>query len=181
MTAPPLPRRSPAQTGVWIGIAAITMSFTAYTSALFVRQGSGNDWHAIALPKILILNTLLLALSSVTLERGRRRVAQGSDGAVLAGGTLLLGLAFVVGQVLAWRELVARGLYLSSNPASDFFYVLTALHAIHLLGGITALGYVAIRLRRTPAPIAAMDAVTLYWHFMGVLWLYLLWILATRL
>lgn len=170
---------SPARTGVWVGIAAITMSFTAYTSALIVRQGSGGDWQHVALPKILFLNTLLLLASSGTLETARRRVAAGRAGAWVAG-TLALGLAFLVGQFVAWRQLAAAGLYLSSNPASDFFYVFTALHALHLLGGVAALGYLFARLRTAPER-APMGAVALYWHFMGVLWLYLLLILVTRL
>ena len=170
---------SPARTGVWIGIATITMSFTAYTSALVVRQGSGGDWQHFQLPPILYLNTLLLVASSATLEAGRRRTA-------VAGWlrlTLGLGLLFIVGQVLAWRDLAAQGLYLATNPSSAFFYVFTALHALHLLGGVVALGYVLARLRRAAGavPVQALGAAALYWHFMTVLWLYLLLVLALRL
>ena len=171
---------SPARTGVWVGIAAITMSFTAYTSALIVRQGSGSDWQHVTLPRILFLNTLLLLVSSGTLETGRRRVAAGRTGGAWVAGTLALGLAFLAGQLVAWRQLAAAGLYLSTNPASDFFYVVTALPGLHLLGGVAALGWLVGRLRAAPAQ-APMGAVALYWHFMGVLWLYLLLILVTRL
>jgi len=78
---------------------------------------------------------------------------------------------------------VAQGLFLASNPASDFFYILTALHGLHLLGGVTALGYVLGRLRPSDdaPPRAALSAASLYWHFMAVLWLYLLLVLTTRL
>ena len=81
------------------------------------------------------------------------------------------------------RELAAQGLYLSTNPSSAFFYVFTALHALHLLGGVAALGYVMGRLHASVAglPAAALEAASLYWHFMGVLWLYLLLVLALRL
>ncbi len=183
MTSPTLaPGSSPARTGVWIGIAAITMSFTAYTSAMVVRQGSGADWHHVVLPGILYLDTVLLLLSSGTLELGRRRLRAGASGAMLLTVTLALGLLFLAGQLVAWRGLAAQGLYLSSNPASDFFYIFTALHGLHLIGGIAALGYLLGRLRADPAPPwSALEAVTLYWHFMGVLWLYLLVVLATRL
>jgi cytochrome c oxidase subunit III len=194
MTSP----ASPARTGVWIGIATITMSFTAYTSAMVVRQGSGADWQHVALPGILYLNTLLLLGSSGTLEVGRRRLQTGWAAGTPGGGkgsqvaasgvawlaiTMALGLLFIAGQVVAWRGLVGQGLYLASNPASDFFYVFTALHGLHLLGGVTALGYVLGRLRDTGGapPQAALGAASLYWHFMGVLWLYLLLVLATRL
>jgi cytochrome c oxidase subunit III len=174
---------SPARTGVWIGIATITMSFTAYTSAMVVRRGAGADWQHVALPGILYFNTLLLLLSSGTLEMGRRRLQAVGAGVAWLLVTMALGLLFIAGQVVAWRDLVSQGLYLASNPASDFFYVFTALHALHLLGGVTALGYVLGRLRASAGapPRAALGAAALYWHFMTVLWLYLLLILATRL
>jgi len=183
MTSPTLtPTSSPARTGVWIGIATITMSFTAYTSAMVVRQGSGADWQHVALPGILYLNTALLLLSSGTLELGRRRLRAGASGAMLLTVTLALGLLFLAGQVVAWRSLAAQGVYLATNPASDFFYIFTALHGLHLVGGIAALGYILGRTRGDSAPPwSALEAVSLYWHFMGVLWLYLLLILATRL
>jgi cytochrome c oxidase subunit III len=174
MTSP----ASPARTGVWIGIAAITMSFAAYTSALIVRQGAAPDWQHFRLPPILYLNTLLLLASSGTLELGRRR----SRGGSWLSLTLGLGLLFVAGQVLAWRDLASQGLFLATNPSSAFFYVFTALHALHLLGGVLALGYILGRLHSSTAgpPVAALDAISLYWHFMGVLWLYLLFVLALR-
>ncbi len=83
----------------------------------------------------------------------------------------------------AWRDLAAQGLFLATNPSSAFFYVLTALHALHVLGGVTALGYILGRLHTSTAgpSTAALDAASLYWHFMGVLWLYLLLVLALRL
>jgi cytochrome c oxidase subunit III len=195
MTAPAAPA-SPARTGVWIGIATITMSFTAYTSALIVRQGSGGDWRHFVLPPILYLNTMMLLASSGTLEAARRRIEANWRGlgggataeAPMAGtawltATLGLGLLFIAGQVLAWRELAAQGLFLATNPSSAFFYVFTALHALHLLGGVAALGYVRGRLR-APAgrsPLQALGAASLYWHFMAVLWLYLLLVLEVRL
>ncbi len=173
MTAP----ASPARTGVWVGIATITMSFAAYTSALLVRQGAGSDWQHFRLPSILYFNTVLLLVSSGTIELGRRR------GYAWLIFTLGLGLLFIAGQVLAWRNLAAQGLFLATNPSSSFFYVFTVLHALHLLGGIVALGYVLVRLRAPTGgpPLTALGAVSLYWHFMDVLWLYLLVILALRL
>lgn len=188
---------SPARTGVWIGIATITMSFAAYTSALVVRQGAGADWQHLRLPPILFVNTLLLLASSGTLELGRRGVLAGwppageatSAAPLTARGgawlilTLGLGLLFIAGQVVAWRDLASQGLFLASNPSSAFFYVLTILHALHLLGGVAALGYVLGRLHRSTGwpPLAALGAASLYWHFMDVLWLYLLLVLVLRL
>jgi cytochrome c oxidase subunit 3 len=179
---------SPAQTGVWIGIGAITMSFAAYTSALIVRQGASPDWQHFRLPPVLYLNTLLLLASSGTLERGRRllhrevpwRAASAAQGPAWLLLTLVLGLLFIAGQVLAWRDLARQGLFLATNPSSSFFYVFTALHALHLLGGVAALGYILVRLHASAAwtPLNAVDATSLYWHFMDVLWLYLLAVLA---
>jgi cytochrome c oxidase subunit 3 len=189
---------STARTGVWIGIATITMSFAAYTSALMVRQSASPDWRHFSLPPVLYLNTLLLLASSATLDAGRRRLLAGwggTGGVAAAVGpagsrapgwlylTLGLGLLFIAGQLLAWRQLAAQGLYLATNPSSAFFYIFTALHALHLLGGIAALVYLLGRLRRAAGwpPAGALGATTLYWHFMGVLWLYLLLVLALRL
>jgi len=182
---------SPARTGVWVAIATISLSFAAYTSALMVRQGTASDWAHFQLPPILYFNTLVLLASSVTMVLGQRRMATAGAGArtfaALGGGwlvlTLALGLLFVGGQVLAWQSLAGQGLYLATNPGSSFFYVFTALHALHLLGGIAALGYVLRRLLRAPTapPVVAGGATALYWHFMDVLWLYLLLVLALRL
>jgi len=189
-------RPSPARTGVWVGIATITMSFAAYTSALVVRQGGAGDWQHIGLPSILYLNTLILLASSGTMEVGRRRLqsdwavttAEGAFQPERSAGlgwvrlTLGLGLLFIAGQVIAWRTLVGQGLVLTSGPSSAFFYLFTVIHALHLLGGVGGLGYLLGRLRgATEPPAGTLAAVTLYWHFMDVLWLYLLLILVSRL
>jgi cytochrome c oxidase subunit III len=183
LTRPP----SPARTGVWLGIAAIMMSFAAYTSAFIVRQGGATDWQHITLPPMLYLNTLVLLASSATVERGRRlmeadahwRTPAGSRGVTWLRLTLGLGLLFLAGQIVAWRQLAAEGLYLSTSPTSGFFYVLTALHGLHLLGGITALAYALRRLRApiTVPPTGVLDATAIYWHFMDGLWVYLLLLL----
>ena len=89
-----------------------------------------------------------------------------------------LGVGFVVSQLSAWRQLVKQGIYVSSNPHSSFFYLLTATHGVHLLGGLVALTYLTLRVRRYEDKLevqksqAAADVVTLYWHFMDVLWIY---------
>ncbi|MBK5188921.1 MAG: cytochrome c oxidase subunit 3, partial [Gemmatimonadaceae bacterium] len=95
-------------------------------------------------------------------------------------GTLALGLAFLVGQYLAWRGLSAEGVYLATSASSSFFYVLTAVHAVHLFGGLGALLYSldCLRVDDGPRPITVLGAVALYWHFMAVLWVYLLVILS---
>jgi cytochrome c oxidase subunit 3 len=177
----------PVRTGIWVGLASITMMFAALTSALFVREGSATDWHHLTLPTILYLNTLVLLASSVTLEIARRRVA----GYMRSAGTgrskvmfwlyatLVLGLAFAAGQYIAWQQLRAEGLYLSTNPNSSFFYLLTAVHLVHVLGGLCGLARVIHKLSPTVMTLrrSTMDATSYYWHFMGILWMYLLFVL----
>ena len=185
----------PSQTGIWVAICAIAMTFAALTSALVVRQGASLDWQAFALPRILFLNTAILLASSFTLEISRKRLA----GAAIAAGdatksfydatrywlyvTLALGLIFLIGQVLAWRILAAQGLFLATNPSSSFFYVLTALHGLHVLGGIAGLFYASARVSRaaSAAKSRALNAAAVYWHFMDILWVYLLFIIAVRM
>ncbi len=186
------PSGEPSRTGVWVALAAITMMFVAFTSALFVREGSSStDWHHLAIPKILFLNSLILVASSVTLEAARRRVAAFARGLIdhvadplrWLYGTLALGLIFVAGQYQAWLGLRARGLFLASNPNSSFFYVLTGVHVVHVLGGLGGLLYVINKLDR---PILALrrstlDSMSYYWHFMAGLWIYLLFIMWIKL
>jgi cytochrome c oxidase subunit III len=178
---------APSGTGIWVGLAAIGMSFAALTSALLVRQGS-TDWQHFALPRILYCNTVLLLASSVTLEVARRRIAlfmggRSSQVAVPLGwlsATLALGLFFVAGQYAAWLQLRSQGLYLPTNPSSSFFYLFTAVHLLHVLGGLGGLLSVARKLKRLTLRRSTLDATSRYWHFMGILWMYLLFILWTR-
>jgi len=174
------------RTGMWMALMAIVMLFAAFTSALVVRKGFSTDWVQTELPRVLWLNTVVLIASSVTLEVSRRSLAAGSGGR-FAGwlyATVGLGLGFVAGQLMAWRELASRGVYLATNPSSSFFYLLTAAHGVHLLGGILALSYIAVRARPialAPAKRAGVDATAIYWHFMDALWIYILLLLMTRL
>ena len=174
-------RFSPARyrLGAWFAIGSILMLFVALTSAYIVRSASSNDWQPIAIPKVLWLSTALILISSITIEISRRSLKQKSEagyGRWLAV-TTLLGLGFLGSQVIAWRQLARQGVYLASNPYSSFFYLLTAAHGVHLLGGLCALAYLLARkgkyrnhldgeLRR----IGAADGVSIYWHFMDVLW-----------
>jgi len=172
------PRTNPAQTGMWIAIATIAMSFAALTSAMVVRQSGALDWRHFQLPSILYVNTLVLLVSSATLEWGRGGRRRSVWGLYVTFG---LGLLFVAGQIAAWRQLSAQGLFLATAPSSAFFYVFTALHGLHVMGGLGGVGYVLQRrlIAGRVAP-ATFGAAALYWHFMAVLWLYLLLLLATR-
>jgi cytochrome c oxidase subunit 3 len=181
----------PSRTGIWVGLAAITMSFAAFTSALVVRQATANDWRHLRIPSIVFLNTVVLLASSATLEVARRRVADFARGKISDRTTpllwlwvtLALGLVFVAGQYAAWQQLRSEGLYLASNPNSSFFYVLTAMHALHVLGGLAGLTRVIYMLRQPVLSLrrSTMDATSYYWHFMGILWLYVLLVMWIKL
>jgi cytochrome c oxidase subunit 3 len=178
-----------AQTGVWIGFAAITMTFAAFTSAMIVRQGSSNDWRHFSFPPILYFNTFVLLASSFTLQVSRRRFAAMALGEVHNAKstlatlymTLGLGCLFVAGQYTAWLQLRSQGLYLATAPSSSFFYVFTVLHALHILGGLVGLLLVITRLRHMTLRRSTLDAASQYWHFMDALWVYLLFLLWTRI
>jgi cytochrome c oxidase subunit III len=179
------PERS--ETGVWIGIFAIVMTFAALTSAMIVREGVALDWRHFQLPKILCVDTLILIFSSWTLEKAIAKMKEGADrfseGMTWLRITLALGGIFVIGQVIAWRVLASQGLFLATNPSASFFYVFTAAHALHLLGGIAGLGYLIHKLSRTrsTARTTGIRATSLYWHFMDGLWLYLFVLLLVRM
>jgi cytochrome c oxidase subunit III len=175
-------------TGIWVGLSAITMTFAAFTSAMVVRQGSGNDWRHFSFPLILYFNTAVLVASSATLQIGRRRFALISDTSGAADsvlralyGTLILGCTFVFGQYAAWQQLCSEGLYLATAPSSSFFYVFTVLHALHVIGGLVGLAYVIGKLHRGELRMNTLSAASQYWHFMGLLWLYLLLLLKVRI
>jgi cytochrome c oxidase subunit III len=179
----------PASTGIWVGLAAITMTFAAFTSALIVRQGTAPLVH-ITLPPVLYLNTLSIIASSITLEIARRRIASFMGGARDKGGenparwlyiTLFLGLLFVAGQTFAWLQLKAQGFGLATNISYSFFYVLTVAHALHVFGGLGGLVRVIAKLNKSILRRSTLDATSRYWHFMGVLWLYLFLLLWMKL
>ena len=180
-----------SRSGIWVAIFAITMSFVALTSALFVREGSAGDWQHIALPSILYANTLVLLLSSLTVEMARPRLRPAASS---QGGPPPLpwrgwssrsrwDCCSSAGQYEAWRQLAAHGLFLATNPNSSFFYVFTGMHILHLLGGVAALVYLIGQLAGSYTAfrrIAFANTAT-YWHFMGILWLYLLLVLRAKI
>ena len=168
--------------GMWVALASIAMMFTSLSSAYIVRAGSANDWLPIAMPRVLIASTALILISSVTLEIARRNLKRSLHDkyARYVLLTALLGIGFLASQLIAWRQLAAQGVYLASHPHSSFFYLLTGAHAVHLIGGLLALTYLWFRSRRVLTESVAVakskataDAVTIYWHFMDGLWIYL--------
>ena len=177
----PDPRRPAARrysTAVALAMLSIVMLFMALAAAFLVsKSNSLEPWTSLKMPGVLWANTAVLLASSGTLELARRRLARDDARGFrrLWALTTVLGVVFVLGQFAAWRQLAAQGEYATSRLANSFFYVFTALHAAHLLGGICALVAVAAR-RFDPARLsraAAAEIASYYWHFMDGLWLFL--------
>jgi cytochrome c oxidase subunit 3 len=174
---PEIPQRA-YFTMIQLALAGIVMFFMALTSSFLVRKGLGDDWVAFGLPRVLWFNSFVLLASSLTIEVARRNLREGALALFKRWWsiTTALGVLFVVGQWMAWRNLAAQGVFLATNPSSSFFYVLTALHAMHLMGGIIFLVVVGLRSWRrsriTRSTAAGLAAI--YWHFMDGLWLFLL-------
>jgi cytochrome c oxidase subunit III len=175
------PSPSRYYTGIAVGIISILMFFMALASAFLVRKSSSADWVPVRIPPLLWINTIVLLASSGTIELARKRLAIRD----LPGFkrywnfSTVLGVLFLAGQVMAWRQLESQGIYLASNPASSFFYIFTGAHGLHLLGGVGALLYVAIRnfdLTKVSRSVAA-EVTSYYWHFLDALWIFLLLLL----
>lgn len=203
----PLPfemRLRRARLGLVVGLTGILMIFISFTSAYVVRQGLPtldsranmliHDWFPVRLPGLLLWNTAMLLLSSGTMEVARRQLARDaararSDSPDSVAGdarlewlalTAVLGLCFLAGQWTAWRQLANSGFYISTNPSSSFFYLLTGTHGAHLIGGVLALlaaGAVSILRRPIESRAVIVDIAAWYWHFMAILWVYILCLL----
>jgi len=171
----PSPRRF--STAITIAMISIFMFFMALASAFLVLRHSSEVWVTVHLPRILWLNTFVLVGSSFALERARSRLSVGDVAGFrqLWGLTTGMGLLFVSGQLVAWRQLVAQGVYIASNQASSFFYIFTGAHAVHLLGGVAALLLVALHnFEKSQISIStAAEVTSYYWHFMDGLWVFL--------
>jgi cytochrome c oxidase subunit 3 len=194
-----------ARLGLVVGLTGIVMIFISFSSAYVVRQGLPtldprtntllHDWFPVPLPRLLLLNTIVLLISSVTMELARRQAARraltqlSSVSGVTVGVkeeiswlalTMVLGLSFLTGQWMAWRELAAGGFYLGSSPSSSFVYLLTGMHGVHLFGGVVALlaaGVASVLGRRADSQSIVVDVTGWYWHFMAALWIYILCLL----
>jgi cytochrome c oxidase subunit 3 len=162
--------------GLWLFLGSLTMLFVGFTSAYVVRRASA-DWAPLPTPGILWVNGGLLLASTAALEIARRRLAGWDLGGTRAWLALTgaLGALFLGGQWMAWRALSRLGVYLASNPHSSFFYVLSGLHALHLVGGLVWFAVVMWRVSRlayTPGT-NALGLFATYWHFLTALWVYL--------
>ena len=189
-----------ARLGLLVALTPVLMLFVSFSSAYVVRQGLPTldprtnqlvlDWIPVTLPKLLLLNTGVLILSSLFMELARRQI-KGQATSIPGTSaeptkipwlamTLVLGLAFLFGQWSAWRQLAASGFYVATTPSSSFVYLLTGTHAVHLMGGVLALfvAGIASLLRRSVATRSiVVDVTAWYWHFMAALWIYILCLL----
>jgi len=192
-----------ARLGLLVALTPVLMLFVSFTSAYIVRQGLPTldprtntlvrDWIPVKLPRLLFVNTCVLLLSSVGMELARRQIKReaalapaASVSAASAGEerkipwlamTVVLGLLFLTGQWMAWRQLAALGYYVSTSPSSSFIYLLTGTHAIHLMGGVLALlvaGAASLLRRPVATRSIVVDVTGWYWHFMALLWVYIL-------
>lgn len=170
----------PKKFALWLGCVSIAMMFAAMTSAYMVRQAGGN-WLEFALPPVFTLSTVVIAASSSTLFGAGLAFKQGKDTLykALLFATFVLGLAFIGLQYEGWMTLKqSLGLPMGTNPSSDFIYVISMIHAAHVMGGIAALTVALIHaftLKRgiTPARKLRLDLTSTYWHFVDGLWVYL--------
>ncbi len=167
----------PKKFAMWLFLASVGMLFAALTSAYIVRQAEGN-WIYFELPLIFYSNTLLILLSSVSMQLAYRAAKKDNLERVkiLVTITSFLGVAFLVGQFLGWRDLVGVSVYLVGNPSGSFLYILTGLHGLHLVTGIIFLLVVLSatwRYKVHSKNLAQMEMCTTYWHFLSGLWVYL--------
>ena len=170
----------PAKIGLWILLAVITSLFGLFISAYWMRmEHAHGDWTPLAVPRLLWLNTALLILSSAGMQWARGAVTRAQADrvkvALIAAG--VLAWAFLAGQLLAWRQLSASGYFMASNPAIAFFYLLTGVHGLHLLGGLFVWGKTVVRMAQPGVELIdlrlSVELCTVYWHYLLLVWLVL--------
>ena len=176
----------PKKFALWLFIVSIVMLFAALTSAYIVKQSDGN-WLSFELPGIFAINTVVIAISSVTMHLAY--MAAKKDALVrikwMLLATVVLGFLFLVGQYISWSALVENNVFFVSNYASgSFIYVFTGLHGLHLLSGIIFLLITfvsALRLKIHSKKLVQIEMCMTYWHFLGGLWVYLYFFLLFNL
>jgi cytochrome c oxidase subunit III len=168
---------APAKIGLGVFLAVVGSLFALFISAYSMRMSMA-DWRALPVPRLLWFNTGVLVLSSVALQwahvAARRNDMDGVIVGLCAGGAFAV--TFLVGQMLAWRQLNDAGYFLASNPANSFFYLITAAHGLHLMGGLAALGRTTAKVWRGPEMTQvrlSVELCAIYWHFLLLIWLVL--------
>lgn len=161
--------------GLIVFLAAVSSLFALTISIYSMRMGIGDDWSSVPLPNLMWINTALLVAGSIAFHRAWRAAAREDMGAMKRG--LALGgagtMAFVIGQYMVCQQLYLDGYYLAANPANSFFYLITVLHALHLLGGLAVWAVTMTRVWQSSsaAPLlTTIELCTVYWHYLLVLW-----------
>ena len=178
--APQVTRFMTVKLGLWVFLAVITSLFALFISAYYMRMGHGHvasDWAPLVEPRILWLNSALLVASSVAMQWARANVLRGRSRAafesLLVAG--LATLAFLGGQFFAWQQLQATGFFDPRNPALAFFYLLTAVHGLHLLGGLFVWARTLVRMRKREFELiearGSVELCAIYWHYLLIVWL----------
>lgn len=172
---------------MWFLLLVVLMTFGGLISAYIVISTNGvMEWNPFDLPKPVLVSTVLILASSATYKIAQNALNAGNQSKAKNWflATTVFGGMFIASQMLAWAELVRRGVYMQSNPYAGFFYVLTAVHAAHVIGGIVALGFIVLRTWEKTASGEELtkrrevaNAVGWYWHFMDGLWIVLLLLL----
>lgn len=167
----------PKKFALWIFIASVIMIFAALTSAYIVRQSDGN-WRVFELPDSFWITSAIIFVSSLTMHWAYLSAKRDNlETAKLAISiTTLLGIAFLIGQFLAWGDLVKANVYFVGNPSGSFVYVLSGLHGLHIVGGVVFLLFVLVatfRYKVHSRSLAQIEMCATYWHFLDGLWLYL--------
>jgi cytochrome c oxidase subunit 3 len=167
----------PKKFALWLFLVTVVMIFAALTSAYIVRQAEGN-WLEYELPEIFWVTSGIVILSSIALQVAYYAAKKDNFLLVRIGMvlTVVLGIAFLIGQWYSWVALVDREVFFVGNPAGSFLYVFTGLHALHLISGVIFLIIVLIstfRYKVHSQALNTLEMATTYWHFLGGLWLYL--------
>lgn len=165
---------APQRIGLWIFLAVVTSLFGLFLSAYSMRSHHG-DWSHLTLPDVLWVNTALLVLGSVSMQIARNAVSRGLAQrlklGLIAGGLFTIG--FLAGQLIAWGQLRESGQFAQGSPANAFFYLLTAVHGLHLLGGLWVWGRTMTRLSRGVELVElrlSVELCTVYWHYLLLVW-----------
>ncbi|MER8553545.1 cytochrome c oxidase subunit 3 [Mesorhizobium sp. M1217] len=171
-----------AKIGLGVFLAVVGCLFALFTSAYFMRMAL-SDWQPLPIPPLLWLNTGVLVLSSIAMQCASLAARKGQVDMVRLGLATagLTALAFLVGQLMAWGELSADGYFLASNPANSFFYLLTGMHGLHILGGLVGLGRTTVGAWNGARPQRlrlSVELCAMYWHFLLFVWLAIFALLA---
>lgn len=173
-------RIHPKKLALWVALVSLVMMFTALTSAYVVRRAAGN-WLEFSIPTLFYINTLVIFVSSLTLHAAYiafKREALSAYKSLLSV-SFILGIVFVILQYLGWQQLTEAGVPIKTNPSGDFIYAISGLHALHVIGGIAVLAVALVMaflqgVKQSDARKLRIELTLTYWHFVDVLWIYLI-------